>query len=51
MRRSPISIWKRGDYEDSGLYYDLAIETNGEDDRLLYMRGTCSMLLAAMRRR
>lgn len=34
-----------GDYEDSGLYYDLAIKTNGEDDRLLYMRGTCSMLL------
>ena len=34
-----------GDYEDSGLYYDLAVETNGEDDRLLYMRGTCSMLL------
>ena len=34
-----------GDYEDSGLYYDLAIEINGEDDRLLYMRGTCNMLL------
>ena len=34
-----------GDYEDSGLYYDLAVETNGEDDRLLYMRGTSNMLL------
>ena len=34
-----------GDYEDSGLYYDLAIEINGEDDRLLYMRGTSNMLL------
>ena len=34
-----------GDYEESGRFYDLAMEMEGEDDRLLYMRGTCSMLL------
>ena len=34
-----------GDYEESGRFYDLAIETSGENDRLLYMRGTCNMLL------
>ena len=33
-----------GDYEESGRFYDLAIENDGETDRLLYMRGTCSML-------
>ncbi len=34
-----------GDYEESGRFYDLAMEMEGENDRLLYMRGTCSMLL------
>ena len=34
-----------GDYEGSGRFYDLAMENDGESDRLLYMRGTCSMLL------
>lgn len=34
-----------GDYEESGRFYDLAMEEGGETDRLLYMRGTCSMLL------
>lgn len=33
-----------GDYEESGRFYDLAIEKDGKTDRLLYMRGTCSML-------
>lgn len=34
-----------GDYEESGRYYTLAIEADGEDQRLLYMRGNCRMQL------
>ena len=35
-----------GDYEESGRFYDLAIGRRAaRTDRLLYMRGTCSMLL------
>lgn len=33
-----------GEYEESGRFYDLAIEINGEDQRLFYLRGTCRML-------
>lgn len=34
-----------GNYEESGRFYDLAIGTSSANDRLLYMRGTCNMLL------
>ena len=34
-----------GNCEESGRFYDLAIGTSGANDRLLYMRGTCNMLL------
>lgn len=33
-----------GNYTESGRFYGLALETNGSDQRLFYLRGTCLML-------
>ena len=51
MRRSPTFILEAGDYEESGRFYDLAMENDGETDQLaLHARHVQHASRAAMPR-